>query len=140
PGTGMAKHSTRWLTVREPLPARHRAWLTALAFVIPLGLWCAISYVPFLWHPLVLVSDPGDTSVAGTYDYLRAGQRVEREVFERRNATLGAAGAKLAQGERVTPIYLPAPHEVASAFYTAFTTKPERRGDYWLHESLWHSC
>src|SRR5690606_7118208 len=32
------------------------------------------------------------------------------------------------------------PHEVASAFYTAFTTKPERRGDYWLHESLWHSC
>src|SRR4030095_5445876 len=31
-------------------------------------------------------------------------------------------------------------HEVARAFVTAFTTPPERPGDYWLHESLWHSC
>jgi NitT/TauT family transport system permease protein len=29
---------------------------------------------------------------------------------------------------------------VARALYTAFTTEPQRRGDYWLHESLWHSC
>lgn len=136
----MNKQKTRWLGVREPLPARHRVWLTALAFVIPLGLWCAISYVPFLWHPLVLVTDPGDTSVAGTYDYLGAGQRVERDVFEQRNESLRAAGAKVAEGYRVNPIYLSAPHEVARAFYTAFTTPPERRGDYWLHESLWHSC
>jgi len=28
----------------------------------------------------------------------------------------------------------------AFAFYTAFTTPPERTGDFWLHESLWHSC
>jgi NitT/TauT family transport system permease protein len=29
---------------------------------------------------------------------------------------------------------------VARAFYTAFTTPPLRKGDYWLHESLWQSC
>jgi len=37
------------------------------------------------------------------------------------------------------PIYLPAPHEVALAFYTAFTTAPETRDGKWLHESLWGS-
>ena len=37
------------------------------------------------------------------------------------------------------PIYLPAPHQVAQAFYTAFTTEPKRRSEQWLHESLWES-
>src|SRR6185436_1968162 len=66
--------------------------------------------------------------------------RVDREVFDGRNAELTAAGRRLASGERVNPIFLPAPHEVARAFYTAFTTAPERTGDFWLHESLLHSC
>src|SRR5690606_6329617 len=37
------------------------------------------------------------------------------------------------------PIYLPAPHEVATAFYTAFAEAPAMRSQQWLHESLWHS-
>ena len=32
---------------------------TILSFVLPLLAWSAVSYVPFLWHPLVQVSDPG---------------------------------------------------------------------------------
>ena len=32
-------------------------------------------------------------------------------------------------------VFLPAPHEVAKAFYTAFHTRPLLRGDLWLHES-----
>jgi len=40
----------------------------------------------------------------------------------------------------VNPIYLQAPHAVARAMYTAFTTAPEREGDAWLHESLLQSC
>src|SRR6185436_19943312 len=72
--------------------------------------------------------------------FVASGQRVDREVFDGRNAELTAAGRRLASGERVNPIFLPAPHEVARAFYTAFTTPPERTGDSWLHESLWHSC
>jgi NitT/TauT family transport system permease protein len=111
-----------------------------LAFALPLLSWCAVSYLPFLWHPQVLVASAGDTQVKGTYDYVAAGQRVERAVFQERNRELSRAGAALAAGERVNPIYLPAPHQVARAFYTAFTTEPERRGDSWLHESLWHSC
>jgi NitT/TauT family transport system permease protein len=136
----MSRKLTKWLAVLKPLPARATFGATLLAFLLPLLMWCAVSYVPFVWHPQVLVTDAGDTSVPGDYSYLAVDQRVERSEFEARNAELSAAGAKLAAGERVNPIYLPPPHEVARAFYTAFTTPPERTGDYWLHESLWHSC
>jgi NitT/TauT family transport system permease protein len=37
------------------------------------------------------------------------------------------------------PIYLPAPHEVAAALYTSFTTPPATQDGKWLHQSLWHS-
>jgi NitT/TauT family transport system permease protein len=111
-----------------------------MAFVLPILGWSSISYIPFIWSPQVVVTDAGDTDVPGDYSYLAVDQRVEREVFAMRNAELASAGAKLATGYRSNPIYLPAPHEVARAFYSAFTTEPERHGDVWLHESLWHSC
>jgi NitT/TauT family transport system permease protein len=126
--------------VRKPLPRRASFVFGMLAFVMPLLVWCIISYVPFVWHPLVLVEDPGDTTVVGSYDFLSTGQRVEREVFEQRNQELARAGKRLAQGSRANPIFLPAPHQVGAAFYSAFTTPPQRNGDYWLHESLWQSC
>jgi NitT/TauT family transport system permease protein len=128
------------LSVRHPLSPRAQTLAGILAFALPLVLWCTLSYVPFLWHPQVLVEDAGDTAVSGQYAFINVGQRVELDVFEGRNAELSAAGARLASGERVNPIFLPAPHEVATAFYTAFTTAPERTGDFWLHESLLHSC
>jgi NitT/TauT family transport system permease protein len=40
---------------------------------------------------------------------------------------------------RANPVYLPAPGEVARAFYTAFKTPPRLPSEPWLHESLWHS-
>lgn len=126
--------------VRQPLSRRANLVAGVLAFALPLLLWCAVSYIPFLWHPLVLVHDPGDTSVPGTYAYLAEGQLVEREVFAARNEELLRANATLAKGERSNPIYLQPPHAVATALYTAFTTPPERNGDYWLHESLLQSC
>jgi len=140
PGGPRAGRRRAWLAVRKPLPRRLNVLAGLLAFLLPLAVWSAISYVPFFWHPLVLVSNPGDTTVPGQYAYLAEGQRVEREVFEKRNAELASAGKALASGDRVNPIFLPAPHEVGRAFYTAFTTPPQRTGDYWLHESLWQSC
>ncbi|MEO8177804.1 MAG: ABC transporter permease [Deltaproteobacteria bacterium] len=128
------------LSVRDPLSPRAHATAGVLAFIVPLVLWCVLSYVPFLWHPQVLVEDAGDSAVPGQYAFVASGQRVDREVFDGRNAELTAAGRRLASGERVNPIFLPAPHEVARAFYTAFTSAPERTGDFWLHESLLHSC
>ncbi len=138
--TSAGRRPARWLAVRKPLPRRASFVFGMLAFVMPLLVWCIISYVPFVWHPLVLVEDPGDTTVVGSYDFLSTGQRVEREVFEQRNQELARAGKRLAQGSRANPIFLPAPHQVGAAFYSAFTTPPQRNGDYWLHESLWQSC
>jgi NitT/TauT family transport system permease protein len=126
--------------VRTALPARISLIAGLLAFALPLLVWCIVSYVPFIWHPLVHVRDAGDSRVAGQYSYVAVDQLVELEVFAARNRELSTAGAKLASGERANPVFLPAPHEVARAFYTAFTTPPLRKGDLWLHESLWQSC
>ena len=130
-----------WFVVGQELGPRRHALLGLAALVIPLLLWCAVSYLPFLWHPLVLVTDAGDRAAAGQHAYLAPGQLVEREVFEARNAEIRRAGStRFAEGERSNPIFLPAPHEVARALVTAFTTPPERNGDFWLHESLLQSC
>lgn len=128
------------LSVRQDVSRRARPWFWLGAFVIPFLLWCAVSYAPAIWHPLVLVSDAGDTAVPGKYSYIEVGQRVDTAEFVQRNAELAAAHARLAKGTPANPIFLPAPHEVGKAFVTAFTTPPERIGDVWLHESLWQSC
>lgn len=130
----------RLLAVRAPLPPRASLVAGVLAFVLPLLAWCLVSYVPFIWHPLVHVRDASDVSVPGEYSYVAVDQLIDLEVFEKRNLELARAHAKPLAGERANPVFLPAPHEVARAFYTAFTTPPLRKGDYWLHESLWQSC
>jgi NitT/TauT family transport system permease protein len=141
---GAAKPSAgprrRLLAVRAPLPPRASLVAGVLAFVLPFLAWCVVSYVPFIWHPLVHVRDASNVNVPGEYSYVAVDQLVDLEVFEKRNEELVKAHARPLSGERANPVFLPAPHEVARAFYTAFTTPPLRKGDYWLHESLWQSC
>jgi NitT/TauT family transport system permease protein len=115
---------------RRELSARERVVLSVLSFAIPLLIWSLVSYVPFLWHPNVEITEPGGVS------YFTPGMQVERELFERELANADSAGKALPEGVPANPIYLPAPHEVAMAFYTAFTTEPQRRNEKWLHESL----
>jgi NitT/TauT family transport system permease protein len=124
------KAPTQWLAVGKELRRRPRAILALMSFALPLLLWCAVSYVPWLWHPMMEVEEPGDVS------YFREGQLVEREVFEREAAEVAAANGATPTGVPANPIYLPAPHEVAAAMYTAFTEEPQRRTEKWLHESL----
>ena len=115
------------------LTARQRVLLTVAAFLLPLGLWCAVSYIPFLWHPMIKITEPGGVG------YFEAGQLVERDTIQSENATMVEEGKPLARGVRANPVFLPAPHEVAKAFHKAFTTEPRRRGEPWLHHSIWHS-
>ena len=123
----------RWFNVRQDLSPRRRASLTVLAFILPLLLWSIVSYVPFIWHPMIKVTEPGDIT------WLQPGQLIDRDDFAKEVTTLRASGGKLPAGTRANPIFLPAPHEVGRALYTAFTTAPVLRGDKWLHESLWIS-
>lgn len=122
-----------WLTPRHTLTDHQGRNLLVLSFSIPLLLWCLISYVPFFWHPNVEVTDPGDVS------YFTSGMSLEKDVFEQELEKIVSSGGVAPQGIAVNPIYLPAPHKVARAFYSAFTTEPKRRSEQWLHESLWHS-
>ena len=50
-----------------------------------------------------------------------------------------AASKQLPLGIPSNPIYLPPPHKVVEALYTAFTTPPVQRDGLWLHQSLWQS-
>ena len=119
--------------VRQPLSARQSTWLGVLAFAVPLVIWSAVSYVPFLWHPLVQVEEPGSIG------YFQPGMLIEDDVFAAENAKAAALGQAQARGEPHNPIYLPAPHTVARALYTAFRTPPRLPSEPWLHQSLWHS-
>jgi NitT/TauT family transport system permease protein len=119
--------------MRRSLPARSGPWPALGAFLLPLLAWCAISYAPFLWHPEVAITDPGSV------DWFAPDMRVERSAFRAENAKAVSEGRAPARGRRENPVYLPAPHEVARALATAFTTPPQRTGDPWLHESLGHS-
>jgi NitT/TauT family transport system permease protein len=123
----------RWMAVRKELGSGRRAGLAAASFLLPLLLWSTLSYVPFLWHPFVKITDAGDT---GEYE---VGEMLEREVYGEHVAAAQADGKRPAVGVRANPIYLPAPHQVAQALYTGFTTPPRLPTEPWLHQSLWHS-
>ena len=125
--------SAPWFAPRVALSAKRTRLLTIASFLLPLLIWCAISYLPFLWHPKVKVIEPGDVS------YFKVDMLVDREVFDKEIGKMEEAGKLLPDGKPANPIYLPAPHEVAKAFVTSFTTEPQRRSEKWLHESLWHS-
>jgi NitT/TauT family transport system permease protein len=115
------------------LQTHRQALLVLSSFLLPLLLWSAVSYLPFIWHPKMLVSDPGGV------DYFHAGMLVDKSLFKDETANMQEQHLSPPQGEPANPIYLPAPHQVAKAFYTAFTKPPEQKDMPWLHESLWHS-
>lgn len=125
--------AARLFTPRQPLSTGWTRSLTVASFLLPLLLWALVSYVPFLWHPEVLITEPGSVS------FFKEGMRIDRERFGEELARAEAAGGALPQGAPANPIYLPAPHEVATAFYTAFAEEPAMRSQQWLHQSLWHS-
>ena len=113
--------------------ARQRMLLAVGSFLLPLLVWCLVSYVPFIWHPKVEITVPGGI------DYFQTGMLVDRPQFEDELAYAREQNLALPAGRPANPIYLPAPHEVAQAFYTGFVKQPVQKDAPWLHESLWHS-
>ncbi|MFT4020720.1 MAG: ABC transporter permease [Acinetobacter sp.] len=116
--------------------AQTKRWKLSLgigSFLLPILIWSCVSYLPFLWHPQVQITD------AGSVSYFQVGNRVDKSLFfqEAQNAVNHHQAPP--QGTLVNPIYLPAPHEVAKALVTSFTTPPQQEDSPWLHQSLWHS-
>jgi NitT/TauT family transport system permease protein len=124
---------TKILAALAALRRRPGMLLTVGSFLVPVLVWCLVSYAPFVWHPKIKVEAPGGV------DYFQPGMLVDREDFQREAADMRSTGKPLPVGEPANPIYLPAPHQVVKALYTAFVTPPESKDAPWLHESLWHS-
>jgi NitT/TauT family transport system permease protein len=122
-----------WFAVRKELPRNRIRIIGAFSFLLPLLVWCAISYVPFIWHPMVMIKTPGDV------DYFQVDMLIDKVTFSSELVNMQNAGKEIPQGFPANPIYLPAPHEVAKALYTAFITPPAQQDGLWLHQSLWHS-
>lgn len=121
---------SRWFVIRKDLtPGRHRTF-GVLAFLLPLVVWSLFSYVPWLWHPMIRITDSAGVS------WVKPGQLLPREDFAKLTEKQRALAAPLPAGERANPLYFPPPHAVGRALYTAFTTEPVLKGDKWLHEAI----
>ena len=119
--------------IRKELPPAWNRILGVAAFALPLLVWCVVSYVPAVWHPLIKIDKPGGVS------WFSPGLLVDKPVFAMESARAVAAGKARPTGEPANPVFLPAPDQVARALYTAFTTPPRLEGEQWLHQSLWQS-
>jgi NitT/TauT family transport system permease protein len=104
-----------------------------LSFVLPILLWCIVSYVPEVWHPQIMITDPGSVR------YLDVGAHLPRDAFDSEVADAAKEHRAPPQGMPANPIYLPSPGAVLNAFYASFTTPPATKDGQWLHQSLWHS-
>lgn len=119
--------------VAKQLCPKHKLIFGLCSFLIPILIWCAVSYLPFLWHPQVQITQTGSVS------YFQVDSRISKEIFYSEAQNAVNQGLTPPQGKLVNPIYLSAPHEVAKALFTAFTTAPVQPNSPWFHESLWHS-
>ena len=68
-----------WFVVRRELPRSRRAILAVFSFVIPLAVWCVVSYVPFIWHPDVKLTLAANTERMSAV--FTAGNRLSRDFF-----------------------------------------------------------
>ncbi len=122
-----------WFVVRQELSPRKRSLLGIGSFLLPLLIWCAVSYIPNVWHPMVLISQPGEV------DYFQVDMLVDKQIFKQELTEAESLHKALPVGEAANPVYLPAPHEVLHALYTSFITPPAQKDGLWLHQSLWQS-
>jgi len=117
----------------KQLPPKQKKILFTLSFVLPILAWSAISYIPFLWHPMMRVTNTGDVA------FFKEEMLIEKDAFISQNLIMQSKGLKLAEGYPANPIYLPAPHTVAVSMVKSFLEPPKRADEPWLYESLLHS-
>ena len=59
-------------TNNKPLKNKSNFILSIFSFLIPLFIWCIVSYVPMVWHPPVQITDPGAVNA------FQIGDRIEK--------------------------------------------------------------
>ena len=72
------------------LSKKKKLLLSLGSFLIPILIWSCVSYLPFIWHPQVQITDSGSVS------YLQVGTRIEKTAFYREaQQAVDAAAAAL---------------------------------------------
>jgi NitT/TauT family transport system permease protein len=122
-----------WFNSGADIEARKRTLLGIGSFLLPLLVWSLVSYLPFVWHPKVYVTDPGGV------DYFQVGMLVDKAMFNEEVANMEQEHLAIPAGKPSNPIYLPAPDEVAKAFYNGFVNPPKNTDVPSMPASLWHS-
>ena len=41
-----------WFLIRRDLPQARQLTLTFVSFLLPIALWCIVSYIPWIWHQM----------------------------------------------------------------------------------------
>ena len=103
------------------------------SFLLPLLFWCLVSYVPFIWHPYVLIENPG------AVPYFQKGMYVDKADFNEKVQTMRQTHKAVPTGTETNPLYLPAPDKVGKALVSGFLQKPESDHTPWMLSSLWSS-
>ncbi|GAA5131601.1 ABC transporter permease [Luteolibacter yonseiensis] len=68
-----------WFLIRRDLPQTRRFALSITSFLLPLALWCLVSYVPWIWHPDVKIELSAERE--GVTTVFTAGDHVSRKFF-----------------------------------------------------------
>jgi len=68
-----------WFVIRRDLPQGRRFVLTTASFLLPLVLWCLVSYVPWIWHPDVKIELSAERE--GVTTVFTAGDHVSKAFF-----------------------------------------------------------
>jgi NitT/TauT family transport system permease protein len=68
-----------WFLIRRDLPQGRRFALTAVSFLLPLVIWCVVSYVPWIWHPDVKIELSAERE--GVTTVFTAGDHVSKGFF-----------------------------------------------------------
>ena len=100
-----------WFLIRRDLPQSRRLILTCVSFLLPVAVWCFVSYVPWIWHPDVKIELSAERE--GVTTVFTAGDHVSRAFFpefveavRKDNAVVLAArsaGTIAAQGTMPSP-------------------------------------
>ena len=138
---------TPWFAVRKELSGRRRSLLVAASFVLPILIWCVVSYTPFIWHPDIKLQISADRENVTTV--FTAGNHLSKDFFpgfvtavEAENEAIREArdsGESTASGFRARRANLKILRHIAPvAVVNGWLSREEAEDDVLLYE-IWKS-
>ncbi len=118
--------------VAKEFTRKNKLILSICSFLIPICLWCAISYLPFVWHPQVQITSSGSVS------YLQVGSRVDKNVFY---LEAQMQSIEILHHHKVfwsIRFIYPLPMK-SLRLWSPHLPHPRTPDSPWFHQSLWHS-